>query len=148
MRKANLRTRKAHRSNGHVGGTFCPCVLPSNMQHLLPQRSRRLVILIRCPLYYCHSFRLPPVPAGRRLVTHFDKFVAATAIFRILDSSNTMLSFASAAGVLFDRQRLALDRWISLMIPHTVSDARDVYHAVPLLLIKKRILLGICQIFR
>ena len=63
--------------------------------------------------------------------THFDKFVAATAIFRILDSSNTMLSFASAAGVLFDRQRLALDRWISLMIPHTVSDARDVYHAVP-----------------
>lgn len=63
--------------------------------------------------------------------SHFDKFVAATAMFRILDSSNTMLSFASAAGVLFDRQRLALDRWISLLISPTVSDAREVYHAVP-----------------
>ena len=63
--------------------------------------------------------------------SHFDKFVAATALFRILDSSNTMLPFASAAGVLFDRQRLALDRWFSMLVPHTVSDAREVYHAVP-----------------
>ncbi len=143
--KEAKRRRKQTDATDRCENESAPAIIRPEQRNVLPARAAVkytafLASKIKVP-FYVNPLSLVPIiiPFAFRLFhgrpafgdSHFDKFVAATALFRNLDSSNTMLSFASAAGVLFDRQRLALDRWFSMLVPHTVCDAREVYHAIP-----------------